>query len=128
MKTMQAETHPRVTIHALAATLLMMCVLLAGSLKAQESKSNSLGPPGSSIKGVVNAIGPKGQATPLEGISLKLSGESLGEQSLSTVTDAAGHYEFNRLGAGSYSLEASLEGFKLFAKSLILKQNETLVE
>ena len=80
------------------------------------------------IQGIVNAVDPKGQTTPLEGISVTLSGESQGPQPLSTLTDAAGHYQFTGLAAGTYSLEANLDGFNPFVKSIALKPNDALIE
>jgi Carboxypeptidase regulatory-like domain len=128
MKTIQHKVHPRVTTEALATVLLAACLWLAGPLKAQESKIHAAELPRSSVQGVVSAIDPQGQSTPLEGIPLKLDGESLGERSLSTVTNAEGHYEFTGLDAGTYSLEITIEGFQPFAKTVVLKQNEGRVE
>src|SRR5258706_7502132 len=108
MKTIQPKSHARVTLEGLAAVLL--AAFFAVPLKAQESKLNGFKPAQSSIQGVVTAIGPEGQSTPLEGIPLKLKGGTLEAQSLSTLTDADGHYEFTHLGAGTYSLQASPEG------------------
>ena len=113
-------------MEALAAVLL--AAFLAGPILAQESKINSLERTQSSIQGVVTAVSPQGQSTPIEGIPLKLSGESQGAPSLSTFTDAEGRYQFTQLGADTYSLQTSLEGFKPFAKTVILKEKESLVE
>jgi carboxypeptidase family protein len=126
MTTNQPKSHARVTLGALAAVLL--AAFFAVPSQAQESKLNGFEPAQSSIQGVVTAVGPEGQSTPLEGIALKLSGDHLEAQSLSTLTDAEGHYEFTQLGAGTYSLQASPEGFIPFAKSVVLKQNEAQTE
>ena len=112
----------------LVAVLFAACLWLAGTLNAQDPKINAAGLPQSSVQGVVSAIDPEGQSTPLEGISLTLSGGYLEAQSLSTLTDDEGHYEFTQLGAGTYWLQASLEGFQPLAKSVVLKQNETRVD
>src|SRR5437870_3572586 len=111
MKTIQHNSHSRGIVAAFAAVLLAACTFLAGPVQAQESKIKGLEPAQSSIQGVVTAVGPEGQSAPLEGILLKLSGGYLEAQSLSTVTDADGHYQFTPLGAGTYSLQTSLEGF-----------------
>src|SRR5262245_935820 len=126
MKTIQHKSHARVTLEALVAVFL--AVLFAGLLQAQESKTKGLETAKSSIQGVLSAVGPEGQPTPLEGVTLKLSGDSLDSQGRSALTDADGHYEFNRLDAGAYSLEASLEGFTPFAQTIVLKANETRTE
>src|SRR5258706_1324281 len=109
MKTIQhKKSRARVAMEAWAAVLV--AAFLPELLQAQESKLNGFEPAESSIQGVVTAIGPEGQSTPLEGIPLKLSGGTLEAQALSTLTDADGHYTFTQLGAGTYSLQASPEG------------------
>jgi len=128
MRSIQHKSYSRVTREALAAVLVAACTFLAEPVQAQESKINGLEPAQSSIQGVVSAIDPQGQSTPLESIPLKLAGEFLGERSLSTVTNAEGHYEFTGLDAGTYSLEITVEGFQPFAKTVVLKQNEGRVE
>jgi carboxypeptidase family protein len=128
MRPIQHKTRSRVTLEDLAACLLVACLWFAGPLRAQESKINGLKPAQSSIQGVVTAISPEGQSTALEGITLKLSCDCLEGQFLSVVTDAEGRYTVPQLGEGTYSLEASLEGFQPFARTVVLKQNETRVE
>jgi Carboxypeptidase regulatory-like domain len=127
MKAIQHNSHARVAMEALGGVLLT-ALFFGRLLQAQESKIERGEPTQSSIQGVVTAIGPEGQSTPLEGIALKLSGGYLEATSLSTLTDADGHYEFSHLGAGTYSLQASPEGFIPFAKSVVLKQNEAQTE
>jgi len=115
-------------VEDLAACLLVACLWFTGPLRAQESKINAAEPPQSLVQGVVSAVDPQGQSTPLEGIPLKLGGTSLGEGSLSSITDAEGHYEFAGLGAGTYLLEISLEGFKPFTRTVVLSQNERQIQ
>src|SRR5262249_13561266 len=125
MKT-QPKSHAGVAMEALAAVFL--AVVLAGLLPAQESEMNGLKTGQSSIQGVLTAVGPERQSTPLEGVTLKLSGDCLDPQGRLALTDADGHYEFTQLEAGTYSLQANLEGFVSFAKTVVLKQNETRTE
>ncbi len=111
-----------------ALPTVLLAALLAGPLRAQEAKINDLEPAQSLIQGVVTAAGPQNQPNPIEGIPLKLTGESKGALPLSTFTDTEGRYQFTHLGAGTYSLEVNVEGFKPFAKTVVLKERETLVE
>jgi len=113
-------------MEALAAVLL--AGLLAGHLQAQELKTNGLEPAQNSIQGAVSAVGAQGQSTLIEGIRVKLSSESQGAPSLSTLTDTEGRYQFSQLGAGPYSIEITIEGFKPFSRTVILKGKEELVE
>ena len=87
--------------------------------------------PGGSIRGVVSSsclksVCPQGHSFNLAGVSLKLSGGPPGSASLSTVSDSAGGYEFSRVAAGTYTLEASLEGFKLLAATVTVSGLESV--
>jgi hypothetical protein len=126
MKTIHHKSRARVAAEGLAAVLV--AVLCAGLLQAQESEVKGPRTGHSSIRGVLTAVGAEGQSTLLEGVVLKLSGDSLDSQTRSTLTDAEGHYEFSQLDAGAYSLQVGLEGFVPFGKTLVLKQNEMRVE
>jgi hypothetical protein len=125
MKTIQHKAHSTFNMKALATLLVVACLWLARPLSGQESKIDAAEPSQSLVQGLVTAL--EDQSTPLEGIPLKLSGESSGARSLSAVTDAEGRYEFSGLGAGTYLLETSLEGFKPFAKTVVLNLNERRV-
>jgi len=83
-------------------------------------------PDSASIQGVVDAVIHK--ASCLEGILLRLSRESLGPQSFFESHRPRGLYHFTNLSPATYSLEASLEAFKPFAKTVVVKENESRVE
>ncbi len=86
------------------------------------------GPIKGSIKGVVTVQGPNGEFTVLEGMTLELSGGSQARVSLSVITDAAGHYQFDGLKAGTYQLQAHAEGLQSMTKTIPLGPDELLVE
>src|SRR2546426_11419154 len=92
MKTIQHDSHSRIIVAAFAAVLLPACLWLAGTLNAQDPKINAAGMPQSSVQGVVSAIDPEGQSTPLEGISLRLSGGYLAAQAPSAGPARRGRY------------------------------------
>jgi hypothetical protein len=52
----------------------------------------------------------------------------LGPQPQSTVTDAEGRYEFTHLGAGAYTLETSVDGFKSWSATITLGADQALVK
>jgi hypothetical protein len=110
------------------AILLAACALLPAAELGEDSKPIEAEPPTGAIRGVVTRVDLQGQSTVLSGIPVKLSGDSLPGQSLSVLTDAGGHYELTPMGAGVYLLEVSLQGFKPFAKTVVLQQRETLVQ
>jgi hypothetical protein len=64
-----------------------------------------------SIAGRVTVTTGEGSTNNLAGITVKLTGPVPASTSKSTVTNADGRYEFTHLAAGSYTTEASLEGF-----------------
>jgi hypothetical protein len=64
----------------------------------------------------------------LAGITVKLTGPAPGSTSKTTVTDFKGSYEFTRLGPGSYTLEASVEGFQAWTAAVTLEPGQTATE
>ncbi|RFZ81384.1 TonB-dependent receptor [Mucilaginibacter terrenus] len=60
-----------------------------------------------------------GEALPGATITLKQTASS-------TVTDAAGKYQFNNLANGTYTIEASYVGYTINSKSVVLKGSQTI--
>ena len=81
----------------------------------------------SSISGTVSVAANPDQVTNLSGVNVKLSGTSSGTAPQSTVTDENGHFQFAPLGAGTYTLEISVEGFKPWSKTVALEQGQTAI-
>jgi hypothetical protein len=84
--------------------------------------------PSSSVQGVVTVKAPEGEPIAMEGITVNLRGSTLGDKSLSALTDAKGHYQFDQLSAGSYLAEVRMEGFEPFSSTLALGRGEVRVE
>lgn len=109
--------------------MLLFALIASGApTLAQQSVDKGQDAANNSIQGVVTTVGPSGESTTLEGIALKLSGGTLGEKPLSALSDGEGHYQFDHLGAGTYQLEAHVEGFQPFMKTVLLGRNEVHVE
>lgn len=83
--------------------------------------------PTGALRGETAAVGPQGEPVPVGGVSLTLKATRPGSASLSTFSDNEGQYQFVALPAGSYVLEASLEGFKTVDGSVTLAPGETAV-
>ena len=81
-----------------------------------------------SLEGTVRLASQQGEALPVPGVLVKLTGLVPGSKVLSTTTDADGRYRFNELAAGTYTLEATLEGFAPFNESVTLRSAEAKVE
>jgi Carboxypeptidase regulatory-like domain len=67
--------------------------------------------PTASISGRVTVTTAQGSTNNLAGITVKLTGPAPQATSTSMATDADGRYEFTHLAPGTYTAEASLEGF-----------------
>jgi len=117
--------NPPVMKSLLSPVLAALVVILAlGVAAVGRSAQSATGV----LRGAVSVIGPDGQPLSVAAVQLKLSGAPLGSSSLSTFSTSEGEYKFIGLPAGSYTLEASLQGFKNFVKAVSLPAPETVVE
>src|SRR5437660_5434130 len=81
-----------------------------------------------SVAGRITAISGEGATNVLPGVTVKLTSPSAGPAPQSTATDAEGHYEFTQLAAGTYTMEASADGFKTWSATITLGANQVLVK
>jgi len=91
----------------------------------QDANSNI---PRASVAGRTTVVSGEGATNSLAGVTVKLTGPSVGPAPQSTVTDAEGRYEFTHLAAGTYALEASADGFKTWSATITLRANQALVK
>jgi len=80
-----------------------------------------------SISGKVNVTTVEGATNNLEGITIKLTGPAPASDSQTDVTDSEGSYAFPHLPPGSYTLEATLEGFKTWTATVALGAGQAIV-
>jgi hypothetical protein len=113
--------------HYLSVLLTLVVSASAAGARGQATQENP--PQGAMgiIRGVVTAI-QQGEQSPLEGIQVELEGGGGDSQpAVATITDSEGHFEFAKLPQDSYTLRVNQQGFKPFARSILLGANETSV-
>jgi hypothetical protein len=81
-----------------------------------------------SVTGKITVVSGDGVSNAIPGATVNLSGPPAGSPPQSTVTDADGHYEFTQLAPGSYTLEASADGFKPWSATISLGTGQALVK
>jgi hypothetical protein len=81
-----------------------------------------------SLEGIVGLPDQQGKALPVPGALVKLTGIAPGSEVLSTTTDADGIYRFDEVTAGTYTLDATLQGFEPFTERVVLHSAEAKVE
>jgi hypothetical protein len=81
-----------------------------------------------SVHGNITAIGPDTQPFNVAGVPLKLSGTFAAPTSVSVFSSEQGEYSFIDLLPGEYTLEASLQGFKKYTKSVTIQAGQVILE
>jgi hypothetical protein len=115
---------PKRLLSALLGFALSAAVSAA---RTQSTQGDSPQSPGGTIQGVVIVLDQQKEPSPLEGIPVELRGSSQDSKLLATLTDSTGHFEFTQLPPGSYTLRVNQQGFKLYAETISLNANQSLV-
>jgi Carboxypeptidase regulatory-like domain len=100
---------------------LLLLVNLCGVARAQEAR-----PATGTLRGAVTANAPDGQSYNIPAASLKLKGGT--QQVAEASANDAGEYEFADVQPGTYTLSASVQGFKTTSKPVTVRAGETSVE
>ena len=115
--------------------LLAVCSgILAGSLffacpaRARMQQGAGSNVPAASITGRVTAVSGEGTANAIPGVNVKLTGPATGATPQTTVTDSEGRFEFSHLASGTYTMEASADGFKTWSGTITLTAGQALVK
>lgn len=122
MTNMMATRKKRNTLVPVLLSILLI-VNMSGIARAQEMRAAA-----GTLHGVVTTTGTDGQSYNIPGASLKLSGTSQDTKVLSATSGEAGDYEFKDVPPGSYTLEASTQGFKTTSKFVTAQAGQTSVE
>jgi hypothetical protein len=81
-----------------------------------------------SITGKINVTAADGSINSLAGIPVKLTPSIPGATPQTSVTNNDGHYEFTHLQAGSYTLDAAVDGFNPWTASVTLAAGQASVQ
>ncbi len=114
-------------VHVCCAISIALVLFVFPTLARQSQGTNSTTAK-ASVAGRITAVSGEGATNVLPGVTVKLTGPSVVPAPQSTVTDAEGHYEFTQLGAGTYTLEASADGFKTWSATITFGANQALVK
>ena len=117
----------RVVFPACCAISIAVLLLAYPTFARQPQDANS-NVPRASVTGRVTVVSGEGATNSLAGVTLKLMGPSVGPAPQSTVTDAESRYEFTHLAAGTYTLEASADGFKPWSATITLRADQAFVK
>lgn len=81
-----------------------------------------------SISGRVSVASSQGVSNNLSGIAVKLTGPAPGVTSKEVVSDTEGRFEFTRLTPGTYTLAATVDGFKPWSATVALVAGQDAVQ
>jgi Carboxypeptidase regulatory-like domain len=127
MKRRQGHKAPHGT-RGIILRLLLIAVMAGGWTLGTAGRAQSAPAPGGTLRGIVLGTGPQGETFTLSGASLTLTGISPGTPSLRTFTDDNGEYQFSNVPAGTYTLEASFQGFTTVSRKVTVTAGAAAVE
>lgn len=79
------------------------------------------------LRGLTTAANPQGQPLIIGGVRLKLTRTTAGSTVLNAFSDNTGAYEFPDLQPGTYTFEASLQGFSTVVKTVTISAGQRVV-
>src|SRR5467141_432265 len=120
----RARQAPKQMLSVLLAFALSVAI---GAARTRTTQGKLPQSSGGTIQGIVTVLGQQAEPNALEGIRVELGESSQDSQLLTTLTDAAGHYEFTQLPAGTYTLRVNQQGFKPLAETISLNSNQSSV-
>jgi hypothetical protein len=101
------------------------------SLGAVPASAKQSGPapqsPTASISGTISVVTGEGAKNSLAGVNVKLTGPAPSTTSQTAATNSDGRYEFTHLSAGSYTLEATVQGFNPWTSTVAVESGQMAV-
>jgi preprotein translocase subunit Sec61beta len=113
---------PRRVVWRTAVTIavVFVTVLATEAATAQTTTGN--------LHGTVTTTTPQSRLLPVGGVAVKLTGVGPGLPTETAYSDEQGNYEFRDLPAGSYTLDATIEGFKPVTLNVTIAAGQETVQ
>ena len=111
---------------ALSAALIAL-FSYAYPVRAGQPQADATNPSAASISGKLTISAREGTGNDFGGITLKLTGPDAATSQLS-VTDADGHYEFDHLAPGKYTLDVAQDGFAPWSMTVVVAAGQAAVQ
>jgi hypothetical protein len=108
--------------------MVIALMLHSYPVSAQQTQASNPGPATASVSGSLTVAAGEGVSNNLADIAVKLTGVSPSVAPQSAMTDTEGRFQFTHLAAGTYTLEASEEGFKPWSVTITVKAGQALVQ
>lgn len=109
------------TCRSLLATALLSALILSPTFTTAQIQTGTL-------RGTTTAANPQQQPIPLGGVAIKLTANAPGLPPQTAYSNEKGEFELNNIPAGPYTLDASVEGFKLVTRKITITAGQTLTE
>ncbi|MEJ2008515.1 MAG: TonB-dependent receptor [Acidobacteriota bacterium] len=115
------QQYARRAHRAILAALFLCAFLWTPGFASAQSETGAL-------HGKTTAKDPQGQSFVVAGVAIKLTGITPGLPSQTAYSRENGEYKIQGLPAGSYTLEATIEGFKPVTRKINILAGQTTVE
>ncbi|HEX5412512.1 MAG TPA: carboxypeptidase regulatory-like domain-containing protein [Terriglobia bacterium] len=106
---------------AALATALLFTLILSPAFATAQVQTGT-------VRGTTTAPNPQGQPIPLGGVAVKLTANAPGLPPQTAYSNEQGEFELNNIPAGSYTLEASVQGFTPVTRKITITAGQTLTE
>jgi hypothetical protein len=119
-------------LRVISSLLYLLAVIATGGLAGiaaagQQPAAQKSGDLSAGIHGTVSTV-QDNVTSGVAGITVKLSGASLGTAPLTADTDEHGVYNFKNVAPGSYTISIDLQGFKSVSKAVVLSSKQQDIE
>jgi hypothetical protein len=117
----------RKAVPVVLGAILVALFSHACPVRAAQPQGGAANPPTASVSGKLTISASEGTGSDFGGITIKLTGPDAATSEL-TVTDADGHYEFDHLAPGKYTLDVTQDGFAPWSGTVSVAAGQMVVQ